>query len=312
LYIDLILRGLELREFTMAINVQFQNLQQANSEILKAFNSANSAKALEAYQPLDAKQRKLEKLRALQALKQSSGSQSLANISINTDSLAIALQKAEGATLQAMLNLLSAKMIEQNKYAYINADEDKQINIRKKVEEKLKEHKKQEDNKEKEQDKKQEEAAQDDTAVDKLVNAAVTYFKELRDSIIERYEKLLDAVSLKNLKKAFSEGLRMITHYTYEVPLESFNEFVVEPLKDFRNNLNSRIQDIIKNGVRTKRSASFSQTEIRSMLQKSLKQSQDRKLKSSVDKLESSMLVRKKLKPKTMLSAKDLKHALHS
>jgi hypothetical protein len=296
----------------MAINVQFQNLQQANSEILKAFNSANSAKALEAYQPLDAKQRKLEKLRALQALKQSSGSDSLADISLNTDSLAIALQKAEGATLQAMLNLLSAKMIEQNKYAYINTDEDKQIDIKKKVEEKLKEHKdKKEEKKEEEQSKKDEEK-KEDSAVDKLVNAAVTYFKELRDSIIQRYEKLLDAVSLKNLKKAFSEGLKMIAHYTYEVPRESFNEFVLEPLQDFRKDLNNKINDIVKNGVRTKRSASFSQTEIRSMLQKSLKQSQDKKLKSSVDKLESSMLVRKKLKPKITLSAKDLKHALHS
>ena len=111
------------------INLQFQNLNQANSEILKAFNSANSAKALEAYQPLSTKERKLQKLKALQILKQSSDSANLQEISLDTGSLSIALTKADGATLQAMLNLLSAKMIEQNKsvmgfnliYLYENA-----------------------------------------------------------------------------------------------------------------------------------------------------------------------------------------------
>lgn len=299
----------------MAINVQFQNLQQANTEILKAFNSANSAKALEAYQPLTAKERKLEKLRALQALKQSSESGSLADISLTTGSLAIALQKAEGATLQAMLNLLSAKMIEQNKYSYINTDEEVQIDIKKKVQEKLKERK--EEKKDKEGSKKKKEEAkkddkQEDSAVDKLVNAAVTYFKEMRDSIIERYSKILDAVSLKNIQNALNEGLKFITHYTYEVPIESFTEYVVDPLKEFRANLSTRIDDIVKNGIRTKRSKSFSQTEIRSMLQKSFNRTQDKKLKSSVDQLETSMLLRKKVKSKKMLSGRDLKLALHT
>jgi len=297
----------------MAINVQFQNLQQANTEILKAFNSANSAKALEAYQPLTAKERKLEKLRALQALKQSSESGSLADISLTTGSLAIALQKAEGATLQAMLNLLSAKMIEQNKYSYINTDEEVQIDIKKKVQEKLKEHKKekkQEQNSKKEDSKKEEK--EQDSAVDKLVNAAVTYFKEMRDSIIERYSKILDAVSLKNIQNALNEGLKFITHYTYEVPMESFTEYVVDPLKEFRANLGARIDDLVKNGIRTKRSKSFSQTEIRSMLQKSFNRTQDKKLKNSVDKLETSMLLRKKVKSKKMLSGRDLKLALHT
>lgn len=296
----------------MAINVQFQNLQQANSEILKAFNSANSAKALEAYQPLTAKERKLEKLRALQALKQSSESGSLADISLTTSSLSVALQNAEGATLQAMLNLLSAKMIEQNKYSYINTDEEEQIDIKKKVQEKLKEHKeekKDQGSKKKEEAKKEKE---EDSAVDKLVNAAVTYFKEMRDSIIERYSKILDAVSLKNIQKALNEGLKFITHYTYEVPMESFTEYVVDPLKEFRANLSNRIDDIVKNGIRTKRSKSFSQTEIRSMLQKSFNRTQDKKLKNSVDQLESSMLLRKKVKSKKMLSGRDLKLALHS
>lgn len=294
----------------MAINVQFQNLPQANSEILKAFNSANSARALEAYQPLDAKQRKLEKLRALQALKQSSGSDSLANISLTTDSLAIALQKADGATLQAMLNLLSAKMIEQNKYSYINTDEDKQIDVRKKVQEKLKEHKEQ--SKQKQEDPKKDEKKKEDSAVDQLVNAAATYFKELRDSIIAKYEKVLDAVSLKNLKKAMDDGLNFIVHYTYEVPMESFKEYVVDPLREFTKNLTQRMEDITKNGIRTKPSKSFSQGEIRSMLQKSFKESQGKKLQSSVDKLETSMLLRKKVKSKKMLSGRDLRLALHT
>lgn len=297
----------------MVINVQFQNLQQANSEILRAFNSANSAKALEAYQPLDAKQRKLEKLRALQALKQSSGAESLAEISLSADSLSLALQKAEGATLQAMLNLLSAKMIEQNKYSYINVN-DEEIDIKKKVQEKLKEHKeKKEDQGREEPKQKKEEEKKEDSAVDKMVNAAVTYFKELRQSIVERYEKLLDAVSLKNLKKALDEGLKFIVHYTYEVPMESFKEFVVDPLKEFRTNLNSRIDDIIKNGIRTKRSKSFSPSEIRSMLQNSLNKSQDKRLKKSIGQLEAgSAIVRKKIKSKRKLSGRDLKLALHS
>ena len=40
---------------------------------------------------------------------------SLSDISLDDSSLAAALKNADGATLQAMLNLLSAKMIEQNK-----------------------------------------------------------------------------------------------------------------------------------------------------------------------------------------------------
>ena len=119
----------------MVISVQFQNLGQANTEILKAFNSANSAKALEAYQPLDAKRRKLEKLRALQILKQSSESETLADIALTTDTLTVALQKAEGATLQAMLNLLSAKMIEQNKYIYTSKSQAQDVKA--KVQKKL-------------------------------------------------------------------------------------------------------------------------------------------------------------------------------
>jgi len=292
----------------MAINVQFQNLPQANSEILKAFNSANSAKALEAYQPLDAKQRKLEKLRALQALKQSSASGSLADISLTTGSLAMALEKAEGATLQAMLNLLSAKMIEQNKYSYINTDEDEQINLKKKVQEKLKERK--EEKAKKKQPKKKEEKKE--SAVDQMVNAAVIYFKEMRDSVIARYEKVLDAVSLKNLQKALNEGLKTIVHYTYELPMESFTEYVVDPIKEFRENLGKRMDDIVKNGIGTKQSKSFSQNEIRSMLQKSFNRTQDTKLKRSVDKLETSMLLRKKVKSNKTLSGRDLKLALHN
>ena len=99
----------------MAITVRFQNLSHANHEILKTFNSSTAEKALEAYQPLTEKERKLRKLRALQILKESSNSNSLGEISLDNGSLSLALKNAEGATLQAMLNLLSAKMIEQNK-----------------------------------------------------------------------------------------------------------------------------------------------------------------------------------------------------
>lgn len=309
----------------MAINVTFNNISQANSEILKAFNSSTSAKALEAYQPLTTKQRKLEKLRALQILKQSSESATLADISLETDSLAIALTKAEGATLQAMLNLLSAKMIEQNKYIYTS--ESQAQDLKAKVKEKLqnKDQKQEQNKKEKEEAKK--DNSDEELAIEKLVNAVVTYFEEIRDDFIEKYKKFLDAVSLENIQKAFKEGAALIRRYTVEAPIEFFNEYVVEPIHDFRNNLKDLIDNSINGKAKKVSSKSFSSLDIKSMLNKSFVKNRvpvtttpskkvfdEEKLKNSVDVLNNSLILKKKIKNRKRLkvhSAEDIKLALH-
>ena len=311
----------------MAINVTFNNISQANSEILKAFNSSTSARALEAYQPLSTKQRKLEKLRALQILKQSSESATLADISLETDSLALALTKADGATLQAMLNLLSAKMIEQNKYIYTS--ESQAEDIKAKVKQKLqdkgsknKEDKKKQDSKKQESEK---EKSKDDQALDKLVNAVVTYFEEIRDDFIEKYKNFLDAVSLKNIQKAFKEGAALVRRYTVEAPIELFNEYVVEPINDFRENLKDLIDNSIAASVKKVSSKSFSSVDIKSMLNKSFVKNRikapasntlvnEEKLKNSVDVLNISLIIKKKIKERKRLkvhSAEEIKLALH-
>jgi hypothetical protein len=308
----------------VAINVTFNNISQANSEILKAFNSSNSAKALEAYQPLTTKQRKLEKLRALQILKQSSESATLADISLETDSLAIALTKAEGATLQAMLNLLSAKMIEQNKYVYTS--ESQAQDLKAKVKEKLqnKDQKQEQNKKEKEEAKK--ENSDEELAIEKLVNAVVTYFEEIRDDFIEKYKKFLDAVSLENIQKAFKEGAALIRRYTVEAPIEFFNEYVVEPIHDFRNNLKDLIDNSINGKAKKVSSKSFSSLDIKSMLNKSFVKNRvpatapskkvfdEEKLQNSVDVLNNSLILKKKIKERKRLkvhSAEEIKLALH-
>ncbi len=309
--------------YYVAINVTFNNISQANSEILKAFNSSTSAKALEAYQPLSTKERKLEKLRALQILQQSSQSATLADISLETDSLAIALKNAEGATLQAMLNLLSAKMIEQNKYIYTSATQSEDIKA--KVKQKIQDQKE-----EKQKDQKKEESKKEDTkekleAIDKLVNAVITYFEEIRDDFIERYKKFLDAVSLKNLEKAFKDGVALIRRYTLEAPIEFFNEYVVEPINDFRVNLNDLIDNSLKEKVKEVSSKSFSSTDIKSMLNKSFVKNRvatgvkkpkvdEAKLQSSVDVLNNSLILKKKIRNRKRLqahTAEEIKLALH-
>lgn len=303
----------------MAISVQFQNLNQANTEILKAFNSANSAKALEAYQPLSAKDRKREKLKALQLLKQSSESETLQDISLNTSSLAVALQKAEGATLQAMLNLLSAKMIEQNKYTYI--DTSKQIDLKKKVQEKLDEYKEEakdeqaKQNKEEAKDKKKDQAKEEkkETAIDKLIQAAATYFKELQEDIMEQYSKFLSAVSLENLRKAFAEGLTMVMKYSYQVPAEAFSEYIIEPINDFRANLKSLLDEGLRTNIFAKSKKTFSHKEIRSMLQNSLDNSRDIKLERTVLALDRSLKARAQMQlAKKKFSHDEIKLALHT
>ncbi len=292
------------------ISVQFQNLSQANSEILKAFNSATSAKALEAYQPLSTKERKREKLKALQILKASSESPTLADISLATDSLTIALQKAEGATLQAMLNLLSAKMIEQNKYTYF--DQEKQIDLKKKVQAKLNEYKEEkEDNKE--EAKKEEEAKPERiSAVDKLVQAATTYFKELQQDIMDRYAKTLSLISLENLQKAFDESMKLIVRYAYEVPAESFKEYVIEPIHEFAGKVTEYIDEGLKNGFNAKSKKTFNHKEIRSMLQQSLSAEREEKLESSVLMLDRSLRARAQMHiAKQKFTKDEIKLALH-
>lgn len=311
----------------MAINVTFNNISQANSEILKAFNSSTSAKALEAYQPLTTKQRKLEKLRALQILKQSSDSATLADISLETDSLALALTKADGATLQAMLNLLSAKMIEQNKYIYTSEAQahDVKAKVKQKLQDKAKEQSQKKDNSKEES---QKEDSSEDLALDKLVNAVVTYFEEIRDDFIEKYKKLLDAVSLKNIQNAFNEGAALIRRYTVEAPIEFFNEYVVEPINDFRENLKDLIDNSIKGNTKKVSSKSFSSVDIKSMLNKSFVKNRtpassststrsnfdEGKLKSSVDVLNNSLILKKKIKNRKRLkvhSPDEIRLALH-
>lgn len=289
------------------INVQFNNLAQANSEILKAFNSASSAKALEAYQPLSAKERKLEKLRALQVLKQSSGSSTLADINLNTDSLAIALQSAEGATLQAMLNLLSAKMIEQNKYTYFAKEE--QAAVKQRVQEKLDSYQEQaEDQQESEDESEQEEAKKN--AVEQMLDAADEYFKQVKEDIFETYSKFLSAISLKNLRKAFADGLKMLHRYIYEVPMQSFQESVIEPLNEF----SKKVKSILDEGInfKSKSKKTFNPKEIKFLLQDSL-ETKDRKLEQSVDALNRSLRARAKIHMARRKFNKDqVKLALHS
>ncbi len=301
----------------MAINIQFQNISQANSEILKAFNSTNSAKALEAYQPLDSKERKLEKLRALQILKQSSNSASLADISLSTTTLSIALQNAEGATLQAMLNLLSAKMVEQNKYTYY--DEEDRKKLRAKVQQKLDQH--QEKNQENpDQNSKQKPDEDEDSAIEKLAKAAQSYFEEIYNDLIEKYKKVLTAVSLENLRKAFFESLKTIARLAYETPIEAFREFVIEPIEDFRANLKTKLDELSIQGLqKSKSKKSFSAGEIKSMLQKSivsskaLKETDETKLLSAISTMDTALKMQKSITQarKKFGSKTELKLALH-
>lgn len=297
----------------MAINIQFQNISQANSEILKAFNSANSARALEAYQPLDAKERKLEKLRALQILKQSSNSPTLADISLTTTTLSTALQNAEGATLQALLNLLSAKMIEQNKYTYFNEEDRKKL--RAKVQQKLDQH--QEKNQEN-PDQKQDQ--DEDSAIDKLAKAAQSYFEDIYNDLIEKYKKVLSAVSLENLRKAFAESLKTIARLAYETPIEAFREFVIEPIEDFRASLKTKLDELSLQGLqKSKSKKSFSAGEIKSMLQKSivsskaLKETDETKLLSAISTMDTALKMQKSITQarKKFGSKTELKLALH-
>lgn len=279
----------------MAINVRFQNLAQANIEILKAFNSSNSAKALEAYQPLSVKERKLQKLRALQILKQSSESETLAEISLNTDSLALALTKAEGATLQAMLNLLSAKMIEQNKYSFITSDEESS-DIKKKVQSKLEEQKQEKQDQEKQEQEQKNSKEEKENPLSDLIELAINNLQNFQSEIQNSYSKFLDNFSKENLKKLFDDGARLIVRYAYEVPIESFKEFILDPITEFRASLKKQLDSIAKGDFGNKQVKAFSHKEIRHMLKRSLDRNREDKLQKSINDLNKAMMLKKKIK----------------
>lgn len=233
----------------MAITVRFQNLSHANHEILKTFNSSTAEKALEAYQPLTEKERKLRKLRALQILKESSNSNSLGEISLNNSSLALALKNAEGATLQAMLNLLSAKMIEQNKIL-IN---QKAQEIKDKDEEerkaKLEAEKRAWEESQREllgNEEEEKEAEAEKSLVETIIEDIVGKFEDLKKFTLKTYQNTLDFFTLKRLKQFYDDAIDMIKDFLYRQPREYFETEVINPIRE----IPSRIQNYIENNIK--------------------------------------------------------------
>lgn len=238
------------------MKIQFQNLSQANSEILKAFNSQVAGKALEAYQPLDARRRSSEKLKALQILKQKSDSTSIADIYIDTDALSKSLTQADGATLQAMLNLLSSKMIEQNKntvFEFIDKEEEKA-----KEEEKQEQESSQEQAKEEESDNK--------NLVDDFVLAIEEYFRNAKERILKLYEGVLDAFSMDRIRGLFDDALVSLKKYMYEVPVDFLDKQIITPIYDLPNNLKNYVEQNIERFTRKKEKKTFTAQEIREIL----------------------------------------------
>ena len=290
----------------MTINVNFQNLAIANSEVLKAFNSANAAKALEAYQPLDIKQRKLEKLRALQILKQSSSSPTLADITLSADSLSIALGKAEGATLQAMLNLLSAKMIEQNKYTVFS--EDKQAAIKQRIIDKVEalQHEKNKDEGNQEKRKQKSE---------NLVLAIKEHFSRLKEQTFKAYSYMLDVFSLKKLQAVFDEGVELFTKYVND----NFIDPVLELPQKIKNYVDNGIRGILDN---TQGLSLFTAEDIRAMLNKPFTveavkaDAKQAKLESAVAQMDRGLRIYKQktseFKEKMSFSKDDVRLVLHN
>lgn len=233
----------------MAITVRFQNLSHANHEILKTFNSSTAEKALEAYQPLTEKERKLRKLRALQILKESSNSNSLGEISLDNSSLSLALKNAEGATLQAMLNLLSAKMIEQNKIL-IN---QKAQEIKDKDEEerkaKLEAEKRAWEESQREllgNEEEEKEAEAEKSLVETIIEDIVGKFEDLKKFTLKTYQNTLDFFTLKRLKQFYDDAIYMIKDFLYRQPREYFETEVINPIRE----IPSRIQNYIENNIK--------------------------------------------------------------
>jgi len=307
----------------VAINLQFQSLPSANNEILKAFNSQNAAKALEAYQGLDIKQRKREKLRALQLLKQSSESSSLADISLDTDSLAVSLKQADGPTLQAMLNLLSSKMIEQNKTLSAQEEEEEESQ-EEKLKAKIKRKAEKVTTKDKQENQEQNDSEESEEEVEvnfvqEWVDSVTSYIDELRDRILQSYDDVLDALSMERLKDTLEETQKTLTRYLYEMPVEFVDEHFISPVQElpsrFKNYVDIKIKSALEHDIRN----TFSAEEIRSILNKTMKKSVDESLEKTIGDMDSNLRYyskkqrQKKLDQETAIkSTKNVKLALHN
>jgi hypothetical protein len=234
----------------MAITVRFQNLSHANHEILKTFNSSTAEKALEAYQPLTEKERKLRKLRALQILKESSNSNSLGEISLDNGSLSLALKNAEGATLQAMLNLLSAKMIEQNKILVNQKAQEIKDKDEEKRKAKLEAERRAWEESQREllgnEEEEEEEAEAEKSLVETIIEDIVGKFEDLKKFTLKTYQNTLDFFTLKRLKQFYDDGIEMIKDFLYRQPREYFETEVIKPIRE----IPSRIQNYIENNIR--------------------------------------------------------------
>ncbi len=308
----------------MVIQIQFQNLPSANNEILKAFNSQSAARALEAYQPLSIKDRKREKLRALQLLKQTSHSTTLADISIGSDTLALALARAEGATLQAMLNLLSAKMIEQNKYmAYAQAKAEQE---RREAEEKARQELLNIVAKQEEESKQQEAEEQDSFLaaseeqrrdyVQELLVTATDYLNQLRAEISKAYARVLDAISLEHIQDYIDESIKTLRKIVVETPVDLINEHVLEPLREMPIKVKKFIDIKIKSAMTQDLKTTFSADEIKSILSRSMQtKANAAKLNRTINTMDQSLRIHnaKQAQKQVAVSARrDMKLALHN
>ncbi|NQY79887.1 MAG: hypothetical protein HRT47_06205 [Candidatus Caenarcaniphilales bacterium] len=234
----------------MAINVRFQNLSYANHEILKTFNSASAEKALEAYQPLTEKQRKLRKLSALQLLKKSSNSGSLSDISLDDSSLAAALKSADGATLQAMLNLLSAKMIEQNKLLITKKTEEVKAKEEEERKAKLEAEKKAwEEEQARLAEEEAEEEEEDKTLIEELIENVVNKFEDLKKYTLEAYQNTLDFFTLKRLKQFYDDAIEFMKDFLYRQPLEYLQNELIEPILEIPNKIQNHIETNVKESI---------------------------------------------------------------
>jgi hypothetical protein len=236
----------------MAITVRFQNLSHANHEILKTFNSSTAEKALEAYQPLTEKERKLRKLRALQILKESSNSDSLGEISLDNSSLSLALKNAEGATLQAMLNLLSAKMIEQNKILVNQKAQEIKDKDEEERKAKLEAEKRAWEESQREllgNEDEQEEAEAEKSLVETIIEDIVGKFEDLKKFTLKTYQNTLDFFTLKRLKQFYDDAIDMIKDFLYRQPREYFETEVIKPIREIPSRIQNYIETNIKESI---------------------------------------------------------------
>lgn len=233
----------------MAINVRFQNLSYANHEILKTFNSASAEKALEAYQPLTEKQRKLKKLRALQILKQSSESNSLSDISLDDSSLVAALKTADGATLQAMLNLLSAKMIEQNKTLITKKTEEVKEKEEEERKAKLEAERKAWEEEQAQEEEPEEELDNDKSLVEELIETVVNKFEDLKKYTLQVYQDTLDFFTLKRLKQFYDDAIDFMKDFLYRQPLEYLQNEIIEPILEIPSTIQNHIESNVEESI---------------------------------------------------------------